>query len=619
MRVQVAAFPLLLALTGCLLISTDTQVSEQGTTISGTVHGGQQPVAGAHVYLFAANTTGYGQPSISLLNSASTDYSDSTGAYVLTSSSGGFKLPAGYACTPATQVYIYALGGNPGAGANTAAGFLAALGSCPTSGSFDAAVPFVTVNEISTVAAVYAFAAFASDPTHVSSSGSPLALLGIQNAFASAANIASLSTGMALTTTPAGNGQVPRSAINTIANVLASCVNSTSAASKTCTTLLGTARSNGSTGTVPTDTAAAAINIAHHAQNGVSALFALAQAAAPFQPQLPGISDFSLTIAFTGGGIVSSTSVAVDASGNVWVANTSGTKSTLSELRNDGFPLSPASGYTAGCLTSASFGNLVITPANEIWFEDTYIPGCVAKFSSNGSSLSGTGFSGGGLYYPSGIAVDHASNAWVISGYPRTVAEFSSTGIPLSGSSGYSPAGHEPTGIAVDAGGGVWVGTNASTLSKFAQNGSYTTYTDPTSVGLSSLAIDSSGRIWSPLADGHMVSFSIPTLTFSPVYTINNFSLTAIPSITIDGASNVWTGSAGVSRFYTDGVTTSDSFRLASSLGGAGFTGLAVDSSGNLWCANPNAGNVVEFIGIAQPVVTPLTTASLLNQLGTRP
>ena len=42
-----------------------------------------------------------------------------------------------------------------------------------------------------------------------------------------AANLADLATGAALSTTPAGNGTVPQSTINTIANILATCVNST--------------------------------------------------------------------------------------------------------------------------------------------------------------------------------------------------------------------------------------------------------------------------------------------------------------------------------------------------------------------------------------------------------
>jgi hypothetical protein len=41
-------------------------------TVSGSVHHGQMPISGGHVYLFAANNTGYGQPSVSLLDASLT-------------------------------------------------------------------------------------------------------------------------------------------------------------------------------------------------------------------------------------------------------------------------------------------------------------------------------------------------------------------------------------------------------------------------------------------------------------------------------------------------------------------------------------------------------------------
>jgi len=47
-----------LALTGCALTSTATPTSQPGIALTGAVHGGQQPITGAHVYLYAANTTG---------------------------------------------------------------------------------------------------------------------------------------------------------------------------------------------------------------------------------------------------------------------------------------------------------------------------------------------------------------------------------------------------------------------------------------------------------------------------------------------------------------------------------------------------------------------------------
>ena len=61
-----------------------------GVPIEGSVYGGQQPINLAHVYLMQANTTGYSQPSVSLLNAALTGNSDSVGAYVTTNVRGGF-------------------------------------------------------------------------------------------------------------------------------------------------------------------------------------------------------------------------------------------------------------------------------------------------------------------------------------------------------------------------------------------------------------------------------------------------------------------------------------------------------------------------------------------------
>jgi hypothetical protein len=235
-------------LTGCALQQTASSKPEPAVKLSGSVHGGQQPIVGAHVYLFAANTTGYGQPSVSLLNAASTSTSDSLGAYVVTDSNGAFTITDDYACTPNTQVYLYALGGNPGAGVNSAAAVLAALGNCPSSGSLLASIPFIQVNEVTTIAAAYAMAGFATDATHVSSSSTPLAQTGIANAFANATNLADISTGAALTTTPAGNGAVPQTEINTLADIVASCINSTGPASTPCSTLLSTALGSGSSG-----------------------------------------------------------------------------------------------------------------------------------------------------------------------------------------------------------------------------------------------------------------------------------------------------------------------------------------------------------------------------------
>src|ERR1035441_8756741 len=185
-----------------------------------------------------------------LTNNPSNSGQDGNGNYyVTTDANGNFTITGDYSCAAGQQVYLYALGGTQGGIANPAAGLLAALGNCPgtagtTNDSFSSGL-FLVVNEVSTVATAYAFAGFATDATHVSSSGTALAQTGVANAFANAANLETLGTGVALATTPAGNGTVPQTTINTVANILASCVNTTGATSSPCVTILAFAKSAG--------------------------------------------------------------------------------------------------------------------------------------------------------------------------------------------------------------------------------------------------------------------------------------------------------------------------------------------------------------------------------------
>ena len=155
-----------------------------GSPILGNVHGGQQPVVGAHIYLFAANPGGYGAPSTSMLNPLQPGVAnDTTGNYVLTDANGNFSISGDYTCTAGQQVYILATGGNPGlpvGQTNPALALMAAIGACPDGQSdFASTVPYININEVSTVAAVYALSGFMTDATHISSAATPGALQGI--------------------------------------------------------------------------------------------------------------------------------------------------------------------------------------------------------------------------------------------------------------------------------------------------------------------------------------------------------------------------------------------------------------------------------------------------------
>ncbi len=273
--------------------------------LAGHLRGGQQPIAGAHVYLLAANHGGNGGPgvvaspsiaSISLLDPARTGGADGIGAYVLSDGQGAFSLNGMYACTPGQQVYLYALGGNPGAGSNGAASLLAILGQCPQDGNFAGSVPFISVNEVTTIAAAYAMAGFATDATHVSASSTPLAKAGLASAFAHAANLARISDGTPVAPTSGTRDAVALATINTLADVLAACVNS-AGNSGTCGTLFSNAGSSSRAAAM--DTATAAIYLAQNSSPGqqqMSALFGLLGSTAPFQPVLSAQpANFSIT------------------------------------------------------------------------------------------------------------------------------------------------------------------------------------------------------------------------------------------------------------------------------------------------------------------------------------
>jgi Chitobiase/beta-hexosaminidase C-terminal domain len=544
---------------------------------SGTVLHGQVPVAGAHVYLLAANTTGYGQAAVSLLESALTGASDSIGAYVTTGSDGTFKITGDYTCTANTQVYLYVLGEDSGSGNNPASGLLAVLGNCPTSGSFSTTAKIV-VNEVSTIAAAYAMAGFATDATHVSGSGTALAQTGIANAFANAASLVNPSTGTALTATPASNGVVPQSEIDTLADILASCVGATNASS--CASLLETATADGTaTGTQPTDTATAAINIAHHPGVNVAALYALAGASSAFTPVLTAQpNDFTVALSFTlsdGNTPINGANgghpIAIDAEGNVWLATPS--QASVLKFSNSGALLSPAAGYTGGGLSFPR--SIAIDALGNAWIvnglSSTPPTGSVVEFSTTGTALSpSTGFGLGNALSGDGIAIDASGNAWVP--YGTGVAGLSSSGAIISANANPPGASLGVDGIAIDIAGNIWgaVPYGATLFNEFSPSG---LIVNPPTAGQFScgapfegeqqpegVAIDASGDVWITSGQGFTKESKSPIPACSGKGGgINPVGEGVGGDIAIDGDGNAWVVNGALAEFSNSGVPISPS------------------------------------------------------------
>jgi len=631
-----------LSISGCSGVpgTSPTQTagsSVPGAALHGMVHGGQQPIVGAHVYLYAANTTGYGNAAVSLLQSAGGTVSDGQGNYYYPTGSGGtFSITGDFTCPGAgSQVYLYAVGGDPGlgSGANSAIGLIAGIGTC---GSLSSA-PYVVINEISTIATAYSIAGFATDSTHVSSSSSSLATAtDVPNAFATVTNLESLGRGVALPTTPNGNGVVPQATIDTLADILGACVNSAGPSSTPCSTLFANAMNGNSQ---PMETATAAINIAHNPGANTATLYGLLPSNLPFQPTLlfqP--NDFTIAITYTGGGLdgkgLAPTGLAIDAAGNVWVPNYS--TSTVSELSSNGVPKS-GSPWTAAGLDNPT--SVAIDHFANAWIAN-FNGADISEFNAQGQSISGPpGFRGGGLNEPYGIAIDTVGNAWVANNGGNSLSEFESNasgGLALSGSSGYgSDVLAGPAGLAADINGDVWTANYLAGKASIAEAvpsslpGQPPTVTLYNGGGLNSpygIAIDGSGNVWATNrgGSGSVSKFTSTGMAITGTGGYSGGGLDNPYGIAIDGAGNAWAANNGgdsdsISEISASGTAVSGSTGFVN-VGMFSPYAIAVDGSGNVWVASDDSvGPLTEFVGIAAPVVTPLADGEMFKELGTRP
>jgi streptogramin lyase len=644
-----------LGLSGCSANFGDTTNTSTQTAvhIRGVVHGGQQPLNGAHIYMYAASTAAYGgqgiaptsgatgNASTSLLTAATGNPADGSGNFYVTTDTGGnFDINGAFACTPNTQVYLYSSGGDPQLGGegvagtpNLAATLLAVVGDCAsaTASSAFPGVTFVAMNEVSTAVTAYALAGFATDPLHI---GAPSAVTGharsgtgLANAFNTALNLVNQASGAPNPTLPLNsNATVPVTTINTVADILAACVNTTGTSSSGCGTLF----TNTTYGTTPTDTATAAINLAQHPGANVSALFGLVTTTSPFQSTLSSANDLSLDISYTGGGLNAPFGIAVDGAGNAWVSNSQG--KSVTEISSSGTILSGTNGYTGGGLNNPV--GIAIDSAGNAWVTN-HGANSVTELSSTGAILSGTnGYTGGGIVSPFGIAIDGAGNAWVTIGDENSVTELSSTGAILSGTNGYSSGGlNDPGGIAIDGAGNAWAGNlSGNSVTKLSSTGAVLSGTDGyTGGGLNGpvgIAVDSSGNAWVADSGNSVTELSSAGVFLSGANGYTGGGLNEPEGIAIDGAGNAWVSDYGLHSV----IELSGTGAFLS--GTNGYTGgdlnlpigIAVDSSGNVWMANEQGNSVTEMIGVGTPVITPIAaglpatpTTDGTSNLGTRP
>jgi len=600
-------------ITGCGVSPSTMATPAAGPVpaFGGRIFGGIQPVSNASIQLYTPGTNGYGSASTPLLTKS-----------VTTDGNGYFSLAGAFSCpSDSSPVYLVVTGGNPGLAAGTNNQAIALMGLLGECGNITS-TSFFDLGERTTVAAVWALAPFMVDYAHIGTShGNAQGLL---NAFAEAQNLVDISSGAAPGTAPA-IATIPTAEINTLADILSSCVNSNGSTTSTsgCGRLFTAATPGG--GVAPIDTAAAALNIARNPGHNASAIFSCLPSSGAYQPTLPSTpNDWTLAINYVSTSFKTPSDLAIDSQGNAWVLSVPGgaATSTVSILNTGGISGTfPQAGVT--------LAHLALDPFDDPWLTNNASSN-VLELTSSGSHASSNPFTGAGIQGPEALAFDGSGNVWVVNNGP-TVSKLSPNGAALSPSTGYSTGGPSgPAALALDTSGNIWVanssGNSVSVLSNTGVSVPGSPYTSGGLNGPFALAIDSTGGAWVANHAGSSLSRLAAdgsAVTGSPFF---GAGLNAPIDIALDGLDNVWlanSGSSSVSEFLSTG-------RAQSGAAGYGSSALsnpiriAIDGSGNVWVANlgssvVGSGTITQIIGAAAPVITPASVAVQNNALDQRP
>lgn len=617
-------------------------------TLTGKVHGGNQPVSGATVNLYFA---GQALNATATLAATTTTSNDGTGSFNFvqntTSPNNGsdntFSCPTNIG---SPLVYVVAKGGNTlGNGNssinNSAAAFIAIYGTCSELATHN----FVNMTEVTTVATLAAVQQF-FDPSNDSITadgtgqqyGIMIGLTKTIGLMVDAANGTAVTSTVLPASTSGANGvggvsvtATPEvNKINTLADAISACVNNASASATACTTLFASAqapapnvtnRPNGTVFAPATDVVQATYYILTNPTNGGTAnlqnIYNLATGAgAPYQPTLSaqptdwniGINYASTSTCGTNGGgfINGAYDINIDAQNNVWIANSQATKGNLSELSASGAANTCvfAGGASNGGATLDSNGNVweASSESNNIY---RYNPNdhSILAFPTPSTPLAVTADGVGNVYFTSSAN----TSLYMIPGAATASAAVAPVQIsnvvgpnPIRTMPDYqgctgSPCVPKPVNIWVSSGAGFVSRVTPATSGPNLLNG-YSTTTFPTGGSVAyGLAVTSGGDVIvsSGSPDNSLVYLSKAN-SYAPAWTTaTGFAGMSNPSgISIDGRNNIWVPNNTDPSGSMGSVSEVSAGQSALSPTSTGFQRSSTDLSKGRATAVDQAGNV---------------------------
>ena len=630
------------------LASGGTAAASKKHSLHGIAHGGQNPVAGASVKLYAVGTDG--AASNILLASTTTD------------DNGRFNISSiDCSSIEGFNTYIVATGGDSGNGPNSAIALTAALDDCELVAEDPSTT--VVINELTTVATEWSLQQFA-DLNGQNFSSELFNEGGLSEAVATYGNLADINSDSSVSGNPSSflptaaqcaSGSPPVNCdallrLNTIADIIAACVNSSGPTSTPCATLLCDSQPGGSyvtmtssCSTVPaTDTLQAAFAMAQSPMHKVTSLFALATPNAPFEPTLRSAPDgweIALNYTTPSANFDVPDAIAIDLFGDVLVSNRQG--NSVSELlASDGYQdanVLSAPGVTVdfpNALAFDSANNLFVVNGNGNSVSEFY-----GDDFTSGRQIDDTYAPGADFNFPIALAFDTSSNLFVVnysggSDNNGSVTELSApdytTATVFDDSSSIGADFDGPSSIGLDNLGNLFLtnlngnsvtqlnatGPNPYTTAKNFNNSNTSPAADfdgPFALVLTGannlLATNSGGNSVTELFAGGMSPY-LTTSSFNNTSDVGAHFNDPEP-LAIDGAANVFVANTDgntvtelVAQAYGEAIAIPYSSALNFAPPGAGFRAplaVAIDGSGNVFVANSEGNSVSQIIGVAVP------------------
>jgi len=237
-------------------------------------------------------------------------------------------------------------------------------------------------------------------------------------------------------------------------------------------------------------------------------------------------STGSIVGTYSAGSVSDVNGVAVDLSGNVWVAN----------LSDDA--VTKINGTTGSVLGTYSVGDdpmgVAIDESGNVWVTNNS-DNTVTKINGTSGAVIGTYSTGSG---PRGVIADGSGHIWVVNRMDSTVTKFDSSNGSVVGTY-YDGSSYYPQRIAVDASDNIWLANAGGGVTKIngSTGGVIATYHYPSN-GIGDVAADSFGNIWLTDYNGRsVVKLDASDGSEKGTYTFSNFYPNGLA---IDSSGNVW-------------------------------------------------------------------------------